>query len=120
MNVGQETVLAGYHTIIGRINSDKSTVLLEYLAYFFASDLHRNQIRTGVSGIKVYSITQQMLKNTKILVPTLAEQKRIATELDAISKQNAEIVENKRKVIIELQRYRKSVVYESVTGKKKV
>lgn len=73
-------VFAGYHTIIARPNL--KTVLPRFLAYVFDSNSHRNQIRTMVKGVKVFSITQVFLKNTFIWLPPLEEQTAIADFLD--------------------------------------
>ena len=75
----EDSIFAGYHTIIVR---PIKTVSSRYLAYLFDSDDWRIQIRTKVSGIKVFSITQSILKTTKVILPTLSEQKLIVDYLD--------------------------------------
>ena len=69
----QEKLFAGYHTIILRSleKSDK-----KYLAYLFLTDAWRYQIRSRVSGIKVFSITQKILGQVSVIFPPPDEQKK--------------------------------------------
>ena len=76
---GGELVFAGYHTIIARpIGSGAK----RYLAYMLDSVAFRDQIRRAVKGVKVYSITQSILKNPSVWLPPIAEQELIAGYLD--------------------------------------
>lgn len=106
----------GYHTIILHSFSEDN----KYFGYLFLTDAWRSQIRASVSGVKVYSITQSILKNCNILVPPLSEQQAIADYLD---KKCAEIdglkakLTKKRETLTEL---RQSIISEVVTGKRKV
>ncbi|GHV17263.1 hypothetical protein FACS18949_14220 [Clostridia bacterium] len=71
---------AGYHTITARA---KREIDVRFMAYLFESEPFRNQIRNSVSGVKVYSITQTIIKNARIVLPPLNEQRTIAAFLDA-------------------------------------
>ena len=77
-NDSNEEVFAGYHTII----FERYDGTGKYLAYLFQTDAWRSQIRSCVSGVKVYSITQSILSNTSIIFLPLSEQKEIADYLD--------------------------------------
>lgn len=68
-------IYAGYHTILAKCNNDHYGA---YLAYLFASTKWRGQIRSMVNGVKVYSITQSIIKNATVILPSLNEQKAIA------------------------------------------
>lgn len=70
---------AGYHTIILR---NKGLGYGKYFAYLFMSDQWRSQIRKKVKSVKLYSITQGILKQTFIIVPPVEEQRAIASYLD--------------------------------------
>lgn len=61
-----DNIFAGYHTIIAHPNRSTNS---EYLAYLFSSPTWRCQIRKNVNGVKVYSITQRILKDMFILIP---------------------------------------------------
>ncbi len=108
---------AGYHTIIARL---KKELYPRFFAYFFTCDIFRNQIRRKVSGIKVFSITQSLLKNTYLLLPPLNEQKQIVDYLDKKSTQIDTAIAKKETLIIKLQEYKKSLIFEAVTGKMEV
>lgn len=108
---------AGYHTIIGKPLIDFER---RYVAYFFNTLSFRNQIRSKVTGTKVYSITQAILKFTNILFPPISEQGGIAEFID---KECARIDAKKAKTekLIELlTEYRTALISEVVTGKIKV
>ena len=111
------TLFAGYHTIIARpiIAGD-----YKYLAYQFLTDIWRQQIRSRVSGIKVFSVNQKLIKSTSVILPTRDEQTAIVTYLDTKTAQIDSLIAIKREKIQELKDYKKSIIYEYVTGKKKV
>lgn len=108
---------AGYHTIIlhSKIKRDN-----RYLAYLFLSDLWRKQIREVVYGVKVLSITQKILINASIFLPSESEQKQIADYLDVKCSEIDSLIEEKQKQLENLEQYKKSLIYEYVTGKKEV
>ena len=74
-----ETVFAGYHTMITK---PRKKINYRYTAYLLDSLCYRNQIRSKVTGIKVFSITKGILKDTIVLFPSLDEQQSIANRLD--------------------------------------
>ena len=92
----------------------------KYLAYLFMTDYWRSQLREVVNGVKVYSITQQILKNTKIIVPPLDTINDITNYLDIECKKIDELIQNKQLQIEKLEIYKQSLIYEYVTGKKRV
>jgi len=112
-----EVTFAGYHTIITR---QIVKINVRYLAYLFDSVAYRTQIRSSVAGIKVYSITKDILKNSYVLLPSSIEQKSIAVFLD---RETAKIDEMMKKVemqIEKLQEYRQALITSTVMGKIKV
>ena len=112
-----KNIFAGYHTIITRPLFDKLT---KYFAYLFQTDIWRLQLRKQATGIKVFSITQKMLKNSSILIPPLSEQQAIADYLDDKCAQIDAVVADKQAQLETLAAYKKSLIYEYVTGKKSV
>lgn len=112
-----KNIFAGYHTIITRPLLDKIT---KYFAYLFQTDIWRLQLRKQATGIKVFSITQKMLKNCSILIPPLCEQQAIADYLDDKCAQIDAVIADKQTQLETLAAYKKSLIYEYVTGKKSV
>ena len=110
----EDSIFAGYHTIIAR---PIKTVSSRYLAYLFDSDDWRIQIRTKVSGIKVFSITQSILKTTKVILPTLSEQKLIVDYLDNKFVNINSMINNMKKQIEKLKEAKQSLISEAVTWK---
>ena len=110
-------LFAGYHTIIAHsiVESDN-----RFFAYLFQTDIWRKQIREKVSGVKVFSITQKTLSNTYLILPPLGEQQEIADYLDNKCAEIERIIADKKTQIETLDGYKKSLIYEYVTGKKEV
>ena len=109
-----DTIFAGYHSIIahpdGSINS-------KYLAYLFKSPTWRYQIRKKVNGVKVYSITQKMLKDTFILIPPADEQKEIVRYLDEVYAKIDVTIKKMEAKIANLQDLKICLIADTVTGK---
>lgn len=103
---------AGYHTVIARPTGDNFS---RYLAYFIDSSLYRSQIRKSVSGVKVFSITQAILKNSYIWIPPLEEQKVISAFLDNKIQKIDRLIEKKRSLIEKLEENRIAIITQAVT-----
>ena len=108
---------AGYHSVVAFSKVKQSNA---YLAYLFLTDCWRSQIRGRVSGIKVFSVSQSIINQTSILLPPLPEQQQIASYLDTKCSEIDSLIALKQTKIEELKEYKKSVIYEYVTGKKEV
>ena len=113
-----EVLFAGYHTIISRIGNIECHP--KYFSYLFLSDIWRDQLRSKVMGIKVYSISQKLLKETSLLLPPCTIQEEITDFLDKKCAQIDSIISYKEDQLIHLSTYKNSLIYEYVTGKKQV
>lgn len=109
-----DTIFAGYHSIIAHPDGSTNN---KYLAYLFKSPTWRYQIRKKVNGVKVYSITQKMLKDAFILVPPTDEQDEIVQYLDAICAKIDASINKLMEKISNLQELKVCLVADSVTGK---
>ena len=67
-----------------------------------------------------HSFTEEQLGKIKVPVPPIEEQHRIVDFLDTKCARIDSIVEDKQKQISTLDEYKKSLIYEYVTGKKEV
>lgn len=110
----EDRIFAGYHTVIARTLENISS---RYLAYLFDSDDWRSQIRTKVSGIKVFSITQSILKKTEVILPILEEQKLIVDYLDNKFLSIDSMINSMKRQIEKLKEAKQSLISEAVTGK---
>lgn len=105
---------AGYHSVIAFSKRAESNA---YLAYLFLTDCWRSQIRCRVSGIKVFSISQAIIKQTSVILPSMDEQMAITSYLDEKCSDIDRLIDMKQQKIEKLKDYKKSVIYEAVTGK---
>ena len=110
-------IFAGYHTIIAR-PSEK--VKSKYFAYLIQTDAWRCQLRSRVSGVKVFSISQKFINQTSVIIPPISEQQAIADYLDEKCADIDSLIQTKLSKIDSLKEYKKSIIYEYVTGKREV
>ena len=73
---------------------------------------------TGVAGLK--RVSPSYIKNTLITFPPLTEQEKIVTYLDKKCANINSLILEKQMLIDELETYKRSLVYEVVTGKRKL
>ncbi len=107
-------VFAGYHSVIAH---PKGSTNNKYFAYLFKSSTWRYQIRKKVNAVKVYSITQQVLKDVFLLIPPLKEQQEIVQYLDNKCSKIDALIECTRKKIAELIGLKSVIISDVVTGK---
>lgn len=105
-------LFAGYHTVILNPINQASN---KYFAYLFLTDCWRSQIRSQVSGIKVFSISQKIINTTSLIIPSSVEQESIANFLDEKCSEIDELISLQEKMIDELKAYKQSVITEVVT-----
>lgn len=110
-----EMIFAGYHTIILKSNVDN-----KYLAYLFTSNKWRSQIRKRVQGVKLFSVTLKILNQCSIILPPVNEQIDIVKYLDEKTAIIDACISEKESLINDLEAYKKSLIFEVVTGKRRV
>ena len=64
------------------------------------------------------SLGQELLKKLPVLVPSITEQSEIVAYLDEKTAAIDSLIQKKEQLITELDSYKKSLIYEYVTGKK--
>ena len=74
----------------------------------------------GVSGMGRWRLPADMFNNFIIACPPFEEQQEIAEYLDKKCSEIDSLIASKEKFITELESYKKSLIYEYVTGKKEV
>ena len=65
-------------------------------------------------------MTADYIKNSPIAIPDLPEQSEIVAYLDEKTAAIDSLIQKKEQLITELEAYKKSLIYEYVTGKKEV
>ena len=101
-----------------RVNPKK--VLPRYLFYFLQSPAYQKQVELGWSFGTQQNIGMRTLEKLKICVPPLSVQQEIIRYLDEKSKKLDAIIKEKTDLISDLESYKKSLIYEVVTGKRRV
>ena len=92
-----------------------------YLFYWLQNKLFVHQAcatMTGTGGLK--RISPSFVKNCNIHYPPAAEQEEIADYLDAKCTEIDKLIAKKEQLVKELESYKKSLIYEVVTGKREV
>lgn len=103
---------AGYHTVIAR---PEPRAHPKYLAYMMDSAAFRRQVQREVKGVKVFSISQGMLKNLEVLLPPHPEQRGIAEFLDGKCNKIDDAVRIKEGQIVLLRERKQIIIQEAVT-----
>jgi|LSQX01.1.fsa_nt_gb type I restriction enzyme S subunit len=112
--VSDGKVFAGYHTIIVR---PLDNAVSRFYAYLFESDVFRSQIQLAVKGVKVYSITQAILKNATVWLPPKEEKLEIANYLDEQTAKIDTLIQKAESAITLMQERRTALISAAVTGK---
>ena len=92
-----------------------------FLFYIFQNSNFMNECistMTGTGGLK--RVSSDFIRNCRIPVPDLQSQQQIADYLDEKCAKIDRIIQEKEQIIVKLTEYKKSIIYEYVTGKKEV
>lgn len=109
-------------TVNGSIAVITTNYLLmgKFLYYYFLSDLFQAYIDRLKDGMGVPHLFQSDLKEITIVIPSISEQQQIAEYLDKKCSEIDKAIADKEQVIEKFTEYKKSLIYECVTGKRKV
>lgn len=112
---------------IGEATINPSLVLLnkidinnKFLYWIINSDVIRENINVVNTSTAVPMISQTQIGNFKICIPPRKEQDEIANYLDKKCDEIDKIILDKQNQIEKMEKYKKSLIYEYVTGKKRV
>ena len=100
----------------------EKTIKTKYLWYYLISKNVRNYYASLASGTSssMQNISQGQFESLIILVPTFGEQQSIVEYLDEKCSYIDHLISIKQQKIDKLNDYKKSLIYEYVTGKKEV
>ena len=113
--LGTKKCLAGGDIIVGRHRQNEK--FLNYSLYCSASQVQKSK---GKAKLKVVHISSKEIGNIFVPLPSLQEQDAIAVVLDQKISNITELVEIKKSKIEKLKKLKESLIYEYVTGKKRV
>lgn len=92
----------------------------KYLYYYFLSSMFQERILQLKDGMGVPHLFQGDMREILIPVPNVEEQQEIANYLDQQCSEVDALIEEKKEQLATLEEYKKSLIYEYVTGKKEV
>ena len=113
--LGSEPCLAGGDIIV--LKHSQHPEFLNYALYGSCSQLQKSK---GKAKLKVVHISASEIGNVIVALPPIDEQKKIAIYLNEKCDMINRVIANKRIKIEKLNQYKKSLIYEYVTGKKEV
>lgn len=97
-----------------------SLLCVNWLYYYTQSNTYWNWVKQIFNQSTIQNIGADKYNNLPITVPTLKEQQAIADFLDAKCADIDAAIAGKQKQLDVLKEYKKSLIYEYVTGKKEV
>lgn len=101
-------------------NLRQDLVLNEFLMYCFWSNDFRQNLNRDSRGSNINNLNQELLSKLWISFPDMDEQKRIVNTLNGKCVEIENAISKKEKLITKLIEYKKSLIYEVVTGKREV
>lgn len=111
---------ATYAGFVIRVRPFIDMLTLGFAKYYFRSKHLRVYFAKEMNLVTRASLGQDLLKSIPLLVPPKDEQCKIAEYLDKKCNLIDSNIYEKGRLIIKLQEYKKSLIYEVVTGKKEV
>ena len=111
-----------FANFMDKLSPDTNVIVPEYFEYFWQAmyylaitTIYIKQT-TGIQNLNVSAL----LEKEMIVFPPIDEQWQIVKQLDAFSESARVLVEEKMALISDLEKYKRSLIYESVTGKRRV
>lgn len=111
------SAFAGY---LIKAECDKTSLLPEYLIYYTQSSLYELWKNMIFIQATIQNIGANKYSNMEIPVPSVEEQVSIVEYLDGKCSQIDRLIAIKQAKIEKLDQYKRSLIYEYVTGKKEV
>ena len=114
------TGMVSFH--YGVYHAIRDDVYAKYYEYLFHSTTYKNIFALKSNGITVglQNLSNGNFYSVKTLHPPLDEQKEIVDYLDEKCKQIDSLISEKESLIHDLEEYKKALIYEVVTGKRRV
>lgn len=105
---------------VALISPDRTKYDSKFIMYYLLSDIFEKFRDSYLSGAIYVGINMDTLSHFRIAYPTLIEQKAIAEYLDKKVSEIDALISEKQALMNDLQAYKKSLIYEVVTGKRRV
>lgn len=92
----------------------------KYIFYYLKTKFAEEQIAQRVQGAVTLTITKDAVRSIPLILPIQEEQQKIVSFLDGKCYKIDKIISKKQMQIEKMEKYKKSLIYEYVTGKKRV
>ena len=102
------------------IRCDERIAFYKFIYYVLLTDVFRKQVELSWSFGTQQNIGMRVIERIKVPIPSLAEQREIAAFLDNETSNISAIRTNIESQIATLAVYRKSLIHECVTGKRRI
>lgn len=108
--------------LIYRLDLDTRYVYPKFMLYYFQSTQMRQQIQRDAHGSSstMVKITHKDIDNWEIDLPDMDKQIEVAEQLNDITRKIDDLISIKQRKIEKLEQYKRSLIYEYVTGKREV
>lgn len=119
--VCEETILdAVFAGFLIRVRPFNGKIYTGFAKYYFRSKHLRSFFVKEMNLVTRASLAQGLLKDAPVVFPPYNEQVEIANYLENRCEIIDSVIENKESTIADLEAYKKSLIYELVTGKRRV
>jgi type I restriction enzyme S subunit len=106
---------------LSKFSINRKIIDENYFMWLFGkSEFYAKYIEMNCRGSFIVNLTKSIVGDMPLPVPPLSEQRAIASYLDIKCSEIDSLIALKQAKIEELKEYKKSVIYEYVTGKKEV
>lgn len=116
-NEDNAACFAGY---LIKAKCNKKKLVPNFVFYYTLSNIYQNWKNSIFIQSTIQNIGADKYSSMPIIVPPLAEQQAIADYLDQRCSEIDELIALKQQKIEKLKEYKKSLIFECVTGKRKV
>ena len=97
-----------------------STLLPEYIAWFLQTSCVKQYLTLNSVGTTMANLNTMIISGIPVLFPPKCEQEEIVQYIKRRINEIDLVVKNKERMVVKLSDYKKSLIYEMVTGKKEV
>lgn len=104
---------AGFITLLPEINK-------RFIRYYLQSDSAYKVMELSLCGTTIQNLSLNTLRNFPTPTPSTEEMVEISDYLDKKCAEMDALIEKKTALLTEMEAYKKSVIYEYVTGKKEI
>ena len=103
-----------------RFRPSSTLLIKEFSRYYFSSQLMRKYFVKEMNLVIRASLSQELLKNLPVLLPSIGEQLEIFNYLEEQSRKFESLIDIQKSQIEKLKEYKTTLINSAVTGKIKV